>query len=302
MGNKYYDQADGLFIGSPASPSYAELFVQRIEEHHVYQMIHAPRIWLRKVDDTFTISRHAINDTLSELNAINTAVTFTAEEETNGEIPFLDCVVARSTDNKLKTKVFKKKTHTGQYSNFNSNQPYHVKVSTIKTLTKRAKIVCTNEEDLHKELKYIEKTMQLNDFPNNVVKRTIKESLKPNEKKKVRDENEENMTKMYLPYEKGISEKISAKSKHYNVKLVNTKGKTLGNALKVKTNNNVETQDMSGVVYKVNCKDCEKYYIGETGRTIETRMKEHKQGANGEQEKGIWFVSTLETNQSRGRV
>ena len=41
----------------------------------------------------------------------------------------------------------------------------------------------------------------------------------------------------------------------------------------------------SGVVYKVNCKDCEKYYIGETGRTIETRMKEHNQGANGEQEK-----------------
>ena len=56
MGNQYYDQADGLFIGSPASPAYAELFVQRIEEHHVYQMIHAPRIWLRKVDDTFTIS------------------------------------------------------------------------------------------------------------------------------------------------------------------------------------------------------------------------------------------------------
>ena len=51
-----HDQADGLFIGSPASPAYAELFVQRIEEHHVYQMIHAPRIWLRKVDDTFTIS------------------------------------------------------------------------------------------------------------------------------------------------------------------------------------------------------------------------------------------------------
>ena len=67
--------------------------------------------------------------------------------------------------------------------------------------------------------------------------------------------------------------------------MVNTKGKTLGNALKVKTNNDVETQDMSGVVYKVNCKDCDKYYIGETGRTIEMRMKEHKQGANGEQEK-----------------
>ena len=193
-------------------------------------------------------------------------------------------MVERSTDNKLKTKVFKKKTHTGQYSNFNSNQPYHVKVSTIKTLTRRAKIVCKNQEDLNKELKYIEKTMQLNDFPSNIVRRTIKESLKPNEKEKVQDDDEK-MIKMYLPYEKGISEKIAAKSKHYNVKLVNTKGKTLGNALKVKPNDNVEIQDMSGVVYKVNCKDCDKYYIGETGRTIETRMMEHRQGANGEKEK-----------------
>ena len=41
--------------------------------------------------------------------------------------------------------------------------------------------------------------MQLNDFPSNVVKRTIKESLKPNEKKKVRDDDEKNMIKMYLP-------------------------------------------------------------------------------------------------------
>ena len=38
------------------------------------KMIHAPRIWLRKVDDTFTISQHAINDTLTKLNKINKAL------------------------------------------------------------------------------------------------------------------------------------------------------------------------------------------------------------------------------------
>ena len=43
-----YDQKDGLFIGSPTSPAYAELYVQRVEEIHVYRMIHAQSYGLEK--------------------------------------------------------------------------------------------------------------------------------------------------------------------------------------------------------------------------------------------------------------
>ena len=69
--NKYYEQADCLFIGSPESPCFAELFIQRVEEVSVYTMLHAPRIWICKVDDTFTINNHETNDTLTELNQIH---------------------------------------------------------------------------------------------------------------------------------------------------------------------------------------------------------------------------------------
>ena len=71
IGNKYYEQADGLFIESPASSCFAELFIQRVEEVSVYTMLHAPGIWIRKVDDTFTINYHETNDTLTELNQIH---------------------------------------------------------------------------------------------------------------------------------------------------------------------------------------------------------------------------------------
>ena len=41
---QYYDQKDGLLIGSPTSPTFAELYIQRVEEIHVYRMIHTPRL------------------------------------------------------------------------------------------------------------------------------------------------------------------------------------------------------------------------------------------------------------------
>ena len=66
--NQYYEQKDGLFIGSPTSPAFAELYIERVEEIHVYRMIHAPWLWLRKVDDTFAITKYDKTEALDELN------------------------------------------------------------------------------------------------------------------------------------------------------------------------------------------------------------------------------------------
>ena len=32
----------------------------------------------------------------------------------------------------------------------------------------------------------------------------------------------------------------------------------------------------SGVIYKINCKDCDKVYIGQTSRALRSRTREHK--------------------------
>ena len=98
INGKFYKQAEGLFIGSPASPAFAEIFVQRLEEISIYTMIHAPRVWLRKVDDTFVISKHSIQSTLNELNKINNNIQFTAEEELDKRLQFLDCQMIRRKD------------------------------------------------------------------------------------------------------------------------------------------------------------------------------------------------------------
>ena len=48
---------------------------------------------------------------------------------------------------------------------YTSNQPEHAKGGTIKTLVRRAKIVCSTEESLTDEFDYIKKTMQVNGYP-----------------------------------------------------------------------------------------------------------------------------------------
>ena len=47
----------GLFIGSATSPTFAELYIERVGEINVYRMIHTPRLWLRKVEGTFNITK-----------------------------------------------------------------------------------------------------------------------------------------------------------------------------------------------------------------------------------------------------
>ena len=125
--------------------------------------------------------------------------------------------------------------------------------------------------------------MLLNEFPKSLIERTITKTLHNHNNKKKENENE-NMIRMYIPYEKGISENISRVCRKFNVQLVHTRNKSLNNMVKVKTSQNEDTENVSGVVYKVHCNDCEKCYIGETGRMVKTRMKEHKQDAENKKE------------------
>ena len=278
INNKIYEQAEGLFIGSPASPCLAEIYIQRLEEISIYKMIHAPRIWLRKVDDTFAITHHSSDIILNELNKINENISFTAEEEKEEKMAFLDCYIKRNGDNKIETAVYKKETHTGQYSNFHSNQPLSVRLSTMKSLTRRANRLCSKHSDKEKEIQYINRTMQLNDFPKRLVEKSIENSIK-NDGKKRKDNGKiiENTIKLFLPYEKGITEKIARIGAKYNVSIIHINNTSLKNKVNYKRAYLNKTEQQ-GVVYQVQCLDCDMMYIGETGRKLDIRLKEHKNG------------------------
>ena len=79
---------------------------------------------------------------------------FTKEIEENGKIPFLDCLVTRD-NNKLKTTIYRKPTHTDQLLDQSSYNPTSHKATTIRTLTRRAQLVCDSPDNLQDETDYL---------------------------------------------------------------------------------------------------------------------------------------------------
>ena len=78
-----------------------------------------------------------------------------------------------------------------------------------------------------------------------------------------------------LPYIQGISEKIARTLDQFNVNVAHKPVMTVGSILR-KPKDKFSKDLSSGVIYIINCKDCDKVYIGQTSRALRSRTREHK--------------------------
>ena len=122
-------------------------------------------------DDTFTAVHKDEIDTFHErLNRQNPHIQFTKEIEENGKIPFLDCLVSRD-ENKLRTTVYRKPTHTDRLLDQSSYNPTSHKATTIQTLTRRAQLVCDSTDSLTDETNYLNKVFSKNNYNADFIRR-----------------------------------------------------------------------------------------------------------------------------------
>ena len=110
-----------------------------MEENHIYTILNTPRLWYRKLDDTFAITSHDLGGTLRKLHDNDENIEFTMEKASEGNLPFLDYIICLNEKREIITKMYRKPTQIGQHTHFSSNQPLHVKLSTIKT-SKKSKV------------------------------------------------------------------------------------------------------------------------------------------------------------------
>ena len=102
------------------------------------------------------------------LNSIEERVQWTMELEEERKLLFTDILITR-LDNKLKTKVYRKATHTNKYINWRSCNAKEILIGTMKTLIFRAHKLCNLLENLQDELIYLKETFILIDFPPRMV-------------------------------------------------------------------------------------------------------------------------------------
>ena len=268
---KHYKQLHGTAMGSPVSVVVAEIVMQHVEERALATCRQTIPLWLRYVDDTFTaIHKDEIDAFHDHLNEQNADIQFTKEIEENGKLPFLDCLVSRD-NNELQTTVYRKPTHTDRLLDESSYNPTSHKATTIRTLTRRAQLVCDTPDSLRDENKYLERVFMKNNYDADFIRRNIYRPTNAD----ATNQNLTHVTTVTIPYIKGTSETISRILQPYNIRVAHKPTTTLRHLL-TNVKDRDEPNNRQGAIYKIKCSDCQASYIGETGRNLNTRLTEHK--------------------------
>src|SRR5678815_870993 len=161
-------QTDGMAMGSPLGPSFANAF---LAFHEVTWLENCPLdfkplLYLRYVDDCFVLFRereHA-NLFLEHLNNKHPNIRFTKEEELDGKLPFLDVFVQRR-ENKFHTSIYRKPTSTSLGTSYFSSIPFGYKRAGIYCRIDRAYKICSNWLSFHKEMDFLRTFFTINLFP-----------------------------------------------------------------------------------------------------------------------------------------
>jgi hypothetical protein len=214
--------------------------------------------------------RDHIQSIKDHINGIDDSIKFTIEEEANNILPFLDVCIERKENGSLETSVYRKPTNTNQYLDFRSHHPLNQKLGVVRTLMHRCDVVVSTEEKRLAEQKTITDSLKKCGYPSWVFKK------KPKPKEKVTsDPSSKHKHMVILPYVEGLGEKLCRVYKKHNISTVFKPESTLRRLL-VAPKDKLPTLSQCGCVYQISCKECSDQYIGESGRPLKTRLKEHQ--------------------------
>ena len=274
--NGYYRQVDGLAMGSPSAPSFANGWLSKFDDN----IKDNAQLYSRYMDDILrNIKSNQIESKLDEINNVHPNLKFTVEQENNNSIPFLDMKITRS-HGKLSSTWYSKSTDTGLTMNFHALAPIKYKKSVVSGMVYRIFHACSTWENFHHSLVKAKTILENNQYPSSFYERIIEKTInKIRETKTVdaEEENDETEKKLiFVQYRGKITENFERSLNKINApcKIITTLKKTrsLLPSLKPPVDNALK----SGLVYKITCSRCQSCYVGQTTRHLLTRFKEHK--------------------------
>lgn len=282
----YYKQDFGVAMGNPISSFIANLFMCYYETE-LSQNESFPRVWYRYVDDVIAVvSKRKIPHILTLINSKHKSIQFTYEEEKNGELPFLEIKLIRKNTS-IEFDIYRKPTFLPRYITNVSNHHENHKKAAFYAMAYRLTNIPLSEFNFKKEYDEIIKIGKINGYKKRWVEKIIKKMKRKADIKNLTTlnsivESHKNKKIIATTYYPVLTEKIKNNLKRHNIIIVNKSKNKLKEVLNQHKDKR-EKEDESGI-YKINCNDCDKMYIGQTKRQFSIRYKEHERAYKNKEE------------------
>ncbi|KAJ4427431.1 hypothetical protein ANN_25053 [Periplaneta americana] len=272
----FYEQTDGVAMGSPLSPMVANFYMESFEDTTLKATTRRPECWFRYVDDTFVVWRHgepALRDFLNHLNGVHKQIQFTMELESDGRLPFLDVLVHRKPDGTLGHSVYRKPTHTDRYLHKSSNHHPGQKRAMMKTLIERAQKI-SEPQHLRQEMAHLRAALSSNGYSAPEIRRAMhprRDLNGPSQSHTLVQQKKKGT--VFLPYHQNVTDRIGKILKRHDVDTVFLPTQQVRNMLR--SVKDKRDKLVAAGVYRIPC-SCGAVYIGTTQRSVKTRLVEHE--------------------------
>jgi len=190
------------------------------------------------------------------------------EVEDKGSLPFLYVRVTKIPNRSLSHQFYRKKTHTKYYLHAYSHHHPAQKLGVLNTLSTRAFRIF-DDEHLEEEKNHLLNVFKDNEYKKHHVIKAFQNSTKiPRNKEQTNND----VSKVFLPYIQGTTDKLSRILKKKSVGETLKPLNSIRNSLRL-VKDHVDPIEHKGF-YRILCL-CGKQYIGETSRSFRIRIQEH---------------------------
>ncbi|XP_044754436.1 uncharacterized protein LOC123313562 [Coccinella septempunctata] len=273
---KFYKQVFGCAMGSKVSPIVAQYVMDDLLDDCSKKLKFIIKLIKKFVDDIImALPETEIDNVWKCLNSYCADLQFTLEMENCDQgVPFLDTMVHREK-NEIKLNWYKKSTSSNKFIDYYSNHGINIKINFIKEMKNRITKICS-ETYLKEGLNNLFDILTQNSYPKNMLKKLLyatSEAVTTN----AQNNDENNETKYYVSFPNipGLTSKIKETFKNYNIQMATYNLKTV-KELYSTLKDPIPIGLKSGVVYELNCQDCDKAYVGQTSQWVKSRMALHK--------------------------
>ena len=175
---KNYLQKLGTAMGTRMAPSYASLFMGKLEKKILDSCNLQPLLWLRFLDDIFMIwddSEEQLLKFLDKINHYHETIKFTYSYSKT-EVVFLDVKLEKSDDGILKTSVYEKDTNVHQYIEFSSCHPLSCKKGIPFSQAKRYRRIISNDDCFKQNLDRLKTYFQKRNYPTGILSEALQKA------------------------------------------------------------------------------------------------------------------------------